>query len=78
MGGEAVTYQSTPIPCSVLTGVAVAAGNPRRGLVLKSDGTIWGWGDVWGAEAAGMRPAPGQLGELSEVTAVDANEPLQD
>ncbi|MFD2417713.1 RCC1 domain-containing protein [Amycolatopsis pigmentata] len=35
----------TPVQVTGLTGVVAIAGNPSNGYALKSDGTVWSWGE---------------------------------
>lgn len=66
-----------PVQATGLTGVAAIAGaDANHSIALKSDGTVWGWGDnLYGQLGDGtttQRSAPVQVSPLSGATAVAA------
>lgn len=62
-GGVASTSQS-PVPVVGLTSVKAIASGETRGYALKSDGTVWQWGQ--------NLDAPVQIAGLSGITAIAA------
>jgi alpha-tubulin suppressor-like RCC1 family protein len=67
---------STPVQVSNLSGVTAIAVGPVFGLALKSDGTVWGWGDNYGGGVGngttGVQATPAQTSGLSNITAIAA------
>jgi alpha-tubulin suppressor-like RCC1 family protein len=43
--GASYTYSTAPVQVSSLTGVTAIASGSLHGLALKSDGTVWTWGN---------------------------------
>jgi alpha-tubulin suppressor-like RCC1 family protein len=77
-GGGVAAFSTVPVQASGLTGViAIAAGNGGlHTLALRTDGTVWGWGQnsTRQIENTGgdVRPLPIQVAGLSGVTAIAA------
>src|SRR6266446_4685985 len=82
-GTNTTTYPfglNTPGPVSGLTGVTAIAGGGRHSLALKSEGTVWAWGNNFagqlgnGTETNSNVPVqvlgPGGVGYLGGVTAL--------
>jgi alpha-tubulin suppressor-like RCC1 family protein len=78
--GQHGLNQLRPVKVKVLTGVtAIAAGN-FFSLALRSDGTVWAWGDnTYGQLGNGTEPAsavPVQVPGLSQVTKIAAGDSM--
>lgn len=73
LGDGTKTASSTPVLVG-LTGVTVVAGGQYTSYALRSDGTVWGWGDNSLHQLANNVPStstiPVQIGGLSQVTAI--------
>jgi alpha-tubulin suppressor-like RCC1 family protein len=79
-GGDCSTgncpSSATPVQVSGLTGVTALADNHDTGYALKSDGTVWAWGDASrgalgdGAWIGHNSSVPVQIAGLSGVTAI--------
>ncbi|REE94927.1 S8 family serine peptidase [Thermomonospora umbrina] len=80
LGTGTTTSSTTPVPVSGLTGVARTAGSVSGGvghsLALKTDGTVWAWGDnangQLGDGTTTDRLTPVQVSGLNGVVAVSA------
>jgi hypothetical protein len=72
--GEQTLADPTPHPIPGLSGVTSVAAGLRFGLALKSDGTVWSWGDKTQGQR-GVNPVNGQpVSGLSGVTAIGAGD----
>ncbi len=78
LGLPTSTFSSTtPVQVAGITNVQKISAGGRHALALKSDGTVWSWGDnsqgqLGSGEAAGSFPTPRQASGLSGVTDLDA------
>lgn len=50
-------YQLTPVPVPGLTNVVDIAAGGYNSLVVESDGTVWGWGDIYRTGSSNSTPA---------------------
>ncbi|MFH1980584.1 MAG: CARDB domain-containing protein, partial [Pseudomonadota bacterium] len=78
-GGEGgPTYHTIPVQKSNLSAVIAIAGGSDHTITLKSDGTVWSWGDNdFGQLGDGRRdesPDPVQASNLTDVVAIAAGE----
>jgi len=64
LGNGTFTNSNTPAQVSGLSGVTAIAGGAEHSLALKSDGTVWAWGN-------------NALGQLGNGTFTDSNTPVQ-
>ncbi len=75
-GSMGLTCSNTPVQVSDLTDVTAIAKGPFYSLALKTDGTVWAWGDnEFGQLGNGTTiysPAPIQVSGLTDVTAIAA------
>jgi len=66
----------TPVRSGNLSGVVAVSGGNRFSLALRSDGSVWAWGDnsvyQLGDGSTSDRSQPGQVPGLSGVAAIDA------
>jgi RHS repeat-associated protein len=66
---------TTPVQVSGLTGVTAVSGGNAFGMALKSDGTVWVWGEyTYGPGPYGL--APVQVPGLSNIVAIAGTNPL--
>ena len=67
---------ATLIPTSTLSGITAIASGANHGMALKSDGTVWTWGDnTYGQLGNGTTtasPAPVQVSGLTNIVAINA------
>ncbi|QDS32558.1 RCC1 repeat- and reductase domain-containing protein [Brevibacillus brevis] len=75
--GVSKDVQMTGVPVQVegLSNVVAVSAGREFSLVLKDDGTVWGWGknsDLFGASVAGNTYAPVQIEGLENVTYIEA------
>ena len=74
MGNGTTTDSSTPIQVTGLSGLAAIAGGAYDSLALKSDGTVWAWGDntfgQLGNGTTASSSTPVQVSSLSGVVAI--------
>lgn len=74
--GTTPTSRATPGRVSGLTGVAAIAGGRNHALALRSDGTVWSWGNntsgQLGDGTVTNRSTPAQVKGLSGITAIAA------
>ncbi|MDQ3917632.1 MAG: chitobiase/beta-hexosaminidase C-terminal domain-containing protein, partial [Acidobacteriota bacterium] len=67
---------SLPVQAKGLTNVVAVAAGRFFSLALKSDGTVWSWGDNSGGQLGDgtttSRPTPAPVSSLSNVVAIDA------
>ncbi len=74
-------YFRVPVQCSGLSGVITIACGEEHSIALKSDGTVWTWGDnEYGQLGLGDgtytdKYTPAQVNDLSGVTAIAGGEP---
>ena len=75
-GATATKTVATLIPTSTLSGVTAIASGANHGMALKSDGTVWTWGDnTFGQLGNGTTtasPAPVQVSGLTNIVAINA------
>ncbi|HVR85923.1 MAG TPA: RCC1 repeat-containing protein, partial [Planctomycetota bacterium] len=68
----------SPSPVSTLAGVIAIAAGGNHSLALKSDGTVWGWGDnsagQLGNGTTTLSPTPVQVSMLTGIIAIAAGE----
>jgi alpha-tubulin suppressor-like RCC1 family protein len=76
LGDGTTTRRLTPVQVSGLNDVvAIAAGGEHHTVALKSDGTVWAWGDNWHGQVGdgtynNHRSTPVQVSGLSDVVAI--------
>lgn len=74
-GPPLVPFSTTPVPTGLTNVIAVAAGS-NFSLALKSDGTVWAWGNNdngrLGVNDTTQRSAPVQVTALDNVVAISA------
>ena len=68
-------YKATQL--TALSGVSAISANNQTGLALKSDGTVWSWGDnshgqLGSGAVGGLRATPAQVAGLDHITAIVA------
>ncbi len=75
-GATSTKTVATLIPTSTLSGVTAIASGANHGMALKSDGTVWTWGDnTFGQLGNGTTtasPAPVQVSGLTNIVAINA------
>jgi alpha-tubulin suppressor-like RCC1 family protein len=78
--GDGTTTASAPSPVTVsgLAGVAAVSGGNETAYALKSDGTVWSWGDNFSGELGNgssvTSDVPVQVTNLTQVTEVAAGD----
>src|SRR6185295_6632740 len=77
IGQPSTVQQSTvPVPVNGIDNVTAVVGGPGFSLVLKNDGTVWGWGSnasgQTGPPATSATAVPHQVMGLSNVVAIAA------
>jgi alpha-tubulin suppressor-like RCC1 family protein len=77
--GTTSTAQVTPVQVSGLTGVTKIAAGGNFSLALRSNGTVWAWGDndvgqLGDGVASAPRLTPVQVTGLSQVTSISAGD----
>ncbi len=74
--GTISQHQLTPVQVTGLTGVTKIAAGADFGLALRSDGTVWAWGDNQSGQLGNGTTAnsliPIQVSGLSQVTSISA------
>ncbi len=76
--GQTLTDSNFPVPVSNLSGVIAIAGGDQFSVALKSDGTVWDWGDNTrgqlgnGGNFNSYSNIPVQVSNLGGVTAIAA------
>jgi alpha-tubulin suppressor-like RCC1 family protein len=70
-------FSTTPGRVDGLSGVTAVTGSFPNGYALKSDGTVWAWGDnswqgLGNGKSYGNDPVPAKVGSLSGVTQIAA------
>ena len=76
LGNGATAYKSpTPVQVSGLSDVTAIAGGGYHTIALKSDGTVWAWGNnedgqLGNGATAYRSPTPVQVSGLSDITAI--------
>jgi alpha-tubulin suppressor-like RCC1 family protein len=76
LGNGTTSATPSPSPAQVpnLTGIVAISGKANSGLALRSDGTVWSWGENSNGELGTGRPdseySPVQVVGLTEVTAI--------
>ena len=83
MGLGDITGRSSPVQVGLLTNWSLVATGPLNSLAIKTDGTLWSWGDnTYGQLGDGTvthRSSPVQIGALttwSKVSVGAANIPV--
>lgn len=73
-----ITSQATPAQVDGLSGVTAVAAGWYSSLALKSDGTVWAWGNTtyqaWQCTPAEDPTVPAQVDGLEDITAIAAGE----
>ncbi|MCA1831636.1 MAG: hypothetical protein ABR548_02225 [Actinomycetota bacterium] len=72
---SSIQWRNVPQQVPGLSGVVAVAAGLTHGLALKSDGTVWGWGDNRASQVGPggtMIPAPIHVGGLPGVVAIAA------
>jgi len=74
--GSSAVYESSPTQVVGLTGVAAIAAGTYFSVALKSDGSVWAWGDNYRGELGNglwaNSSVPVQVTGVSEITAISA------
>jgi len=76
LGNGTTTSSNVPVQVSNLTGVTAIAAGQTHSMALKSDGTVWTWGDntygELGNSSNDQSITPVQVTGLTGVTAISA------
>ena len=72
LGDGTTANRAKAVKVDGISAVSGAAASARGSVVVKSDGTVWGWGDLVGDSS--VRPVPAQVVGLAGVTAVAAGQ----
>lgn len=73
----ALTDQATPVAVATISSITKLAGGFYHALALKSDGTVWSWGDDANGQlgddlASADQATPVQVSGLTNITAISA------